>query len=57
MKHFSQGKRIASMISGVNPSNEGNEEPDNVDDEENYQTISNLRDQAQSPCAGDIEQA
>ena len=38
-----------SMNNGINPSNEGNEEPENVDDEENYQR--HIQPEVSSPIA------
>ena len=37
------------MNNGINPSNEGNEEPENVDDEENYQR--HIQPEGSSPIA------
>ena len=39
----------ALNVAGINPSNEGNEEPENVDDEENYQR--HIQPRVSSPIA------
>eukprot|EP00731_Ephydatia_muelleri_P020672 Em0013g399a len=46
-----------SMNDDVNPSNEENEESEMWMMKRTINGISNLRDQAQSPCARDLEQA
>ena len=56
MKHFSQRRKIARIIA-LTPATKEMKSPKMWMMKRTINGISNLRDQAQSPCAQDLEQA